>query len=156
MKIIDKFNQTPYLLPSFLSFLLLGVTDTLHHLHAALALGSSSAMHAVWLGVVISPISFLLVLFFVYSGRKFSLWTYLSIAILTIIVSGFYHGGWDHLIKVLGYLRIESESTNISSVFPSDNPHYWIYEIVGSLQFFFGLVVGYFTFRLLRALLQSP
>ena len=147
--IVYRLEQVPYLRYSLLFYLLLGGLDTIHHLHAALALGHMNGMHAFLLGIVLIPSAVGAVVFFAYSKNEFSLWLFLSISILAIAVPGFYHGGWEHLTKLLAYLRVEGESTDIRSLFPMNNRHLWFYEISGSLEFVLALVSSLFTYKLL-------
>lgn len=144
-------SSYPYLIHCLLSYLLLGGMDTIHHLHAATALGQTAAFHAVALGVVLIPLAITMVWLFVRKNTKIFIWVFLSIAILAILVPGFYHGGWDHMLKILAFLRLDGESTQISLLFPSDNLHLWFYEITGVFELVLAVVCAYFTYKFLTA-----
>jgi len=144
-----EFSRTiPYLKYAFFSYLLLGLTDTIHHLHAAVALGQRAAMHAAMIGIILVPTAIAAVVLYTRYGKRVLLWIFLSIAILAIAVPGLYHGGWNHLIKVLAYLRIDSPSTNIGQIFPAQNYNLWFYEVTGLLEFMFAVVCSYFVYKL--------
>ena len=149
MKIVDKFRQILYLKYALLFYLLLGGLDTLHHLHAALALGHAYGMHSFLLGIILIPLAVTAVIHFLYSENMVSMWLFLSISTSAIALPGFYHGGWVHFVKLLAYLRVDSASTDIHSLFPPDNIHLWLYEISGSLEFVLAVVSSYFTYKLL-------
>jgi len=128
-------------------YLLLGITDTIHHLHAAVALGHKSALHAVAINVVLIPLAIIGVYLFAKNERKIFLRVFLSIALLAILIPGIYHGGWDHLVKNLAFLRVNGESTQINLLFPPDNFHYWFYELTGTLEFLLALVCAFYMYR---------
>ena len=150
MNYLDRLTGIPYLKFSFISYLLLGVTDTIHHLHAAVALGQSAAMHAAAIGIVLVPTAVVAVFLFTRNGKKHMLWLFLGIAIIAIAVPGLYHGGWNHLVKVLAHLRIDSPGTEIGALFPTQNPNLWFYEVTGIFEFLFALVCSYFVYMLMK------
>lgn len=143
----DLFKENLNLKRLFLFYILLGVTDTVHHLHAATALGQSNAIHAFWTGIVLIPIAILLVLSFLYSNNKYFLWGFFAIAGLATLFPGLYHGGWDHVMKILSFVRINGESTNIHSLFPVDNFDLWFYEITGSLEFLLAVFSTFYLYK---------
>ncbi len=145
---MGKFREYPWLQSSLYSYLLLGITDTVHHLHAAKSLGHSTAMHAVWTGVVLIPVALLSAYGFVVYRRKVLLWVFMSIALLAVILPGIYHGGWDHLMKILAHLRLEGEGTDIRSLFPPEDKNLWFYEVTGTAEFLISLIALYFLSRL--------
>ncbi len=148
----SRFDQDlTYLKWIIIFYLLLGVTDTLHHLHAALGLGQRSAIHAVWLGVVLIPLAMLMVAGYIRYRKVVLLWGFLTIVVMAILLPGFYHGGWDHLLKILAFVRVEGESTRVTSLFPSDNIHLWFYEITGVVEFFLALFASYFLYKFFRS-----
>ena len=149
MKIISKVRQVPHLKYALLFYLLLGGVDTLHHLHVALVLGHANGMHSFLLGIILMPLAVAAVAYFLYSENVYSVWLFLFISIPAIALPGFYHGGWHHVIKILAYLKVDSASTDIRLLFPSDNLHLWFYEISGSLEFLLALISSYFTYKLL-------
>lgn len=149
MKITYQFEQYPYLKRAFLFYILLGVTDTVHHLHAAMALGQSSAIHAFWTGIVLIPIATLLLLKYLHSTNKYLLWGFFAIASLATVLPGLYHGGWDHLMKILAFVKINGESTNVKSLFPADNYNLWFYEITGSLEFVFSVYLAFYLYKVM-------
>ena len=148
----ERQTETGYLKCSLIAYLLLGITDTVHHYHAAVALGPGRAMHAVWTGVVLVPIALVCVVGFLALRHKALLWGFVSIAALAAVLPGLYHGGWDHLLKILAHLRLEGDETDIRLLFPMDNPDLWFYEVTGALEFFMSLAVLYWLFRLIFAL----
>jgi len=150
MNYLDRLSEIPYLKYAFFSYLLLGVTDTVHHFHAATALGKNAAMHAAVIGMVLVPIAIAVVFLYTRYGKKSLLWVFLSIAILAIAVPGLYHGGWNHLVKVLAHLRINSPGTEISVLFPAQNINLWFYEVTGLLEFMFAVVCSYFVYMLMK------
>lgn len=152
MSLVGKLGSVAWLKHSLYLYLMLGITDTLHHLHAAEALGHESAMHAVWTGVVLIPIAVLSVLGFLLLQRKVLLWVFVAIALLAVLLPGIYHGGWDHLLKILAHLRIAGESTDIRSLFPSDDLDLWFYEITGTLEFLLSLLTLFFVGKLVISL----
>jgi len=147
----DRSNAMPYLRYAFISYLLLGVTDTVHHLHAAWALEQSNAIHAAAIGMLLVPIAIAVVFLYSIYNKIYLLWVFLAIALLAIVVPGFYHGGWQHLVKVLAHLRISSPSTELSKLFPATEPSLWFYEITGLFEFIFAVVCSYFVFMLMRS-----
>lgn len=149
MNTMGSLNDIPYLKYSFVSYLLLGVTDTIHHLHAALALDQQEAMHAVLIGIVLIPFAILMVFLFLKLKKKMLLWCFLAVAILAIVLPGLYHGGWDHLVKILAYLRVDGESTHIRNLLPLNNMNLWFYEITGILEFFLAVISTYFVYKIL-------
>jgi len=149
MNYLDRLSEIPYLKYAFLSYLFLGLTDTVHHFHAATALGHSTAMHAAAIGMVLVPIAIVSVFLHLRYGLKAPIWVFLSIAILAIAIPGLYHGGWNHLLKVLAHIRIDSPSTELASLFPSQSPNIWFYEATGLLEFMFAVVCSYFVFMLI-------
>lgn len=132
MEPVSNSNNILYLKNLFVSYLLLGITDTIHHLHAAAVLGLDAAWHGFYLGVVFVPMATALVLCVKYRKNRVCLWLFLLIALLAIVLLGFYHGGLHHLIKLLMSLRVEG---GIGALLPWDNLHFWFYEITGVLEF---------------------
>lgn len=147
MKLIERFDEHPFLKRLFLSYLLLGSLDTVHHLHAALALGQSNAIHAVWVGLALIPVATTLTIRYLYSNNIYLLWAFFVITALAIVGPGFYHGGWDHVMKLLAFIRIDGESTNFHSLFPSHNLNLWFYEISGSLEFLFAVSTAILLYK---------
>ena len=105
-------------------------------------------MHAVWMGIVLIPVVVLSILGYLKYRRRFLLWIFTGITLLAVLVPGIYHGGWDHLVKILGYLRLPGATTDIRLLFPSDNFNLWFYEITGVLEFFLSLITLYCLVRL--------
>ena len=151
MKLIRKVGQVPHLRYALLFYLLLAGVDTLHHLHVALILGHANGMHSFLLGIILIPLALAAVIYFLYSENVYSVWLFLFISIPAIALPGFYHGGWHHVVKILAYLKVDSASTDIRLLFPSDNLHLWFYEISGSMEFVLALISSYFTYKLLAS-----
>ena len=149
MNTSEILRDYPWLKYSFFTYLALGFTDTIHHIHAAKLLGQDAAMHAAWIGIVLIPIVVFSVLGYVKFRRRFLLRIFIGIALLAALVPGIYHGGWNHLVKILGYLRLPGATTDIRLLFPSDNINLWFYEIIGVLEFFLALITLYCLGRLL-------
>lgn len=147
MTTMNQIAENPHLKNVFLSYLPLGLTDSIHHIHAVFALGDESAMHAVVAGAVFFPVSVLLVWFFVRTGKKILVAGILFVPILTTLYPGFYHGGWVHLMHVLSFLRVEGEATNIRTLLPSTDLNLWFYEISGVLEFVFAVVCAYYLYK---------
>ena len=53
MNYFDRLSEIPYLKYAFYSYLFLGITDTIHHFHAASVLGQNAAMHAAVIGIAV-------------------------------------------------------------------------------------------------------
>lgn len=155
MSVKENISSYPYLKQMVLCYLLLAVTDTVHHLHAAIALEQTAALHAVALGIVFIPLAMSMVWLYLRYLRKVFVGVFLAIAILATLVPGIYHGGWDHLVKILGYFRLNGKSTEISLLFPSDNTHYWFYEITGVFEFAIAVVCAYYIFKFLKNATKS-
>ena len=133
------------------AYLLLAGLDTIHHLHVALGLGNPSGYHAVWTAVVLVPVAVILVVVHLRYKWRICFWGFLAIAWSATLMLGWYHGGWDHLIKILAFVRLEVESTDIKLLFPADNWHLWFYEISGVAEFFLGVVTAYTLSKFIRA-----
>lgn len=135
---------------AFYSYLTLGSVDTIHHLHAAIFLDQTTAIHAAILGLILVPLA--VYAFIKISGegnRNPYCWLFIFIALSAITVPGIYHGGWDHLVKVLAHLRIDSPHTYIKSLFPTNGFHLWFYEITGIFEFIMAVVCLYFVIRVI-------
>jgi len=146
---LDAMSSHLYLKQLVLSYLALGLTDTLHHLHVFFALGQQSAMHAVITGVLLIPVSLFSIVLFVHYKSRSGLTLHLAITALAIAIPGYYHGGWDHLLKIVAFMRVEGETTKLSSLFPQHNLHLWFYEISGVLEFFLAILCTYFAWKYL-------
>ena len=156
MHTFESLREHPWLKYSFYSYLALGTTDTVHHLHAAKLLGQEAAMHAVWMGIVLIPVVVLSVLGYLKYRRRFLPWIFTGITLIAILVPGIYHGGWDHLVKILGYLRIPGATTDIKLLFPLGNMNLWFYEITGALEFLLSLINLYCLRRLFLCVKSMP
>lgn len=141
-KFTDGFKEYPYLKQLFWLYILLATTDTVHHLHAATALGQSNALHAFWTGILLIPLAILLVLRFLYSKNRYLLWCFFAIVGLATLIPGLFHGGWHHVIKLL-------TATNRDSLIPANNPHLLFYEISGSIEFFLAVLSAFFLYKCL-------
>lgn len=132
--------NTPALKMAFLTYIFLGITDTIHHIHAAWRLEQQNAIHAAIAGMLLVPIAITSVWLFKHKGSSLFIRIFLVIAIAAILIPGFYHGGWNHLIKVLAHIRLETPNTDIQSLFPMNNLDLWFYEITGIMEFVFATV----------------
>lgn len=142
-------ENTPYLKHAFFSYLLLGITDTVHHLHASFVLGDCAAMHAAKIRIVLVPVAIITVSLFRRFGEKSWLRVFLSIAILAIAIPGMYHGGLNHLVKIFAHLIADSPKKNLRMLFPEQYYNLWFYEISGMLEFLFALVCSYYVYLLI-------
>jgi len=141
-------SQFRYALPSLVFSLIMSATTLVHHLHSGLFLHpDSQALHVVWNELVLIPATCLSMYFFVKRRSSFAFWVYLLIALAAFIFLGLYEGGWNHTIKLLGYLRIDSSCTNITSLLPAANLHVLFYETTGVLTLIFTLIASYYSFR---------
>ena len=147
-KLIDEQADIKHAL---LAYLLLAGLDTIHHLHVALGLGNPSGYHAVWTAVVLVPVAVMLVVVHLRYKWRMCLWGFLMIAWTATIMLGWYHGGWNHLIKILAFARLDVASTDINLLFPADNWHLWFYEISGVAEFILGLLTAYTLSKFIRA-----
>jgi len=146
---LERFVHQSHLKFAFIAYALLAITDTVHHYHAAVFLGDAAAMHAAVIGVVLLPTAIVLFVLYLYRGTSVCLWLFLSIAMVAIALPGLYHGGWNHLVKVLAHLRIDSPHTDIATLFPLNNFDLWFYEFTGLLDFLFAVLCSYFIFMLI-------
>jgi len=142
---LNRLADYPYLKNAFISYLLLGTTDIVHHWHAAIALGDESAMHAVAIGVILLPISLAMIWLFNRQHKKIYVWIIIVICAVTALIPGILHGGRYHLLKILGFPTAQDELAN--DVSPFKNVHIWFYEISGVLEFFLGIVCAYFLYK---------
>ena len=140
--------QVPYAFQSLCFGTLLGLITLVHHLHSALVLHpDGGAMHVVWIEIFMIPATILSMLCFLRTGSQIALWAYAAIAISGFVFLGLYEGGWNHTLKVLGYLRIDSPTTHIGLILPRDNVHLWFYELTGIATFLCALVASWFSLR---------
>lgn len=132
---------------AFYWYLVLGITDIIHHLHAAFFLGQINALHAAILGIILVPAA--IYSFLKYSGNGAAIFFrfFIGIALLAIMIPGIYHGGWEHLVNVLSHFRIDSPHTEISSLFPVSGFHLWFYELTGILEFIVAIPCLYYIGR---------
>lgn len=133
-------NKHSFLKRALVSYLLLGIVDVIHHIHAAEALNQPNAMHAAIIGMVLVPVAAMSSWFFNQTQKNLFLYIFLAIALLAITIPGIFHGGTSHLVKVLTYLIVDTPETNIHTLFPLDNLHLWFYEITGIIELFLALV----------------
>lgn len=144
-----------FALPSLIFSLLMGLTTTVHHLHAGLFLHpDGAALHVVLIEIIFMPATYLSLSIYVRHRKLLALWIYFGIAALGFVFLGLYEGGWNHTVKLLAFLRIDSADTNLTTLFPADNFHLWFYEITGTLTLLVALTATYYTFRLFRELNQ--
>lgn len=155
MNSIRQLARYPYLLQSYIAYLLLGITDIVHHLHVATVLDNPGGMHAVVAGAILLPLSVVMVWLLAKFNKTIFVWGIVAIAMICVLMPGLYHGGWDHLVKVLAFFRVDSEFTEISSIFPADNFNLWFYEITGILEFLIGVVAVYFLYKFLSSAIRA-
>jgi len=126
------------------SYLLLVVTDTAHHIHAAFALGQMSALHSVVIGMVLAPMAIFSIYIYLQKGKCLYYWCFYLIALLATLLPGLYHGGWHHLFKIIPLVKVKGAETELAVLFPKDNFHLWFYEVTGVFEFILGVVLVYF------------
>jgi len=144
---INHLTEHHYLKNTFYAYLILGLTDIIHHWHAAVFLNDERAAHAVFIGVLLLPISVsMFILFTRNQGRKY-LYTFIFITTLAMLLPGVYHGGWHHCIKILDAIIIDDKISNIHVLFPLNDLNLWFYEITGVLEFVVGVVLAYYLFK---------
>ena len=66
---------------------------------------------------------------------------------MAILIPGFYHGGWNHLMTMLAFVNTDGQSANIKTLFPADNFHLWFYEITGSMEFVLAVLAAYYLYK---------
>jgi len=146
---IERLAKYPYLKSTFYAYLLLAVTDVIHHWHAAVILGDEPAMHAVYIGLLLMPVSVFTIVLFTQKYKVVFLATFISISALAMLIPGIYHGGWHHFAKILEAIYSDNESKNIHLLFPYDNLNLWFHEISGLLEFSFALALAFFLCKTL-------
>jgi len=139
-----QLREAENLLCVLMSYLVLAVTDTVHHLHATLALGHESALHAVIIGVILTLTALAMVWFFKKYGRKVCLVAFLTIVTVAVVIPGIFHGGWHHAVKLIVAFRSSDNENSIKQLLPGDNLHLWFYELSGVFEFVMALVCVYF------------
>jgi len=82
---------------------------------------SGPDLHVVWNEAFIMPMTVLTMFIFLRTNSKIALWGYLTIAVVGFIGLGLYEGGWNHSLKILGYLRIGSPEVDITNILPLNN-----------------------------------
>lgn len=143
-------TKSAHLLGVLASYLVLAVTDMLHHLHAVLALGYESALHAVVIGVVLVPIALTMLWLFKKFGKKVIVAVFLLIAAVVVLLPGIYHGGWHYVVKLIAAFSASGQESSIGQLLPGDNLHLWFYEISGVVEFFVALVCASFIIMYIR------
>ena len=146
-----------YAIPSLTLSVLMGVTTTVHHLHAGLLLHpDGAALHVVWNEMVIVPLTVVSMLVFLRTGSVLALRTYLTIAALGFLFLGLYEGGWNHTVKVIAYLRLDGPHADIATILPPDDPHLWFYEASGVLTLVVTLAATRYTWRFWQCARARP
>lgn len=136
--------------------LLMGLVTVVHHLHSGLILNPGGPeLHVVWNEAFIMPMTVLTMLIFLRTNSKIALWGYLTIAVVGFIGLGLYEGGWNHSLKILGYLRIGSPEVDITNILPLNNIDLWFYEITGVLTFVIALVATYYNYKFWRVVVNK-
>ena len=113
----------------------LAITDLVHHVHAAVALGHESALHAVIIGVVLIPVAITMYWFYENHQRNVFVVIFLMIVTLAVLIPGFLHGGWHHVVKLLIELGTSDDTRTAGQMLQRDNLHLWFYEISGVFEF---------------------
>jgi len=121
----------------------------IHHWHVAIVLDDPGGWHAVVFGMVLMPLSFLLLGLFLRYQKKIYVWTLLLICLAAIVVPGLYHGGWHHVVKLLKSVYAGSDSSGIEALLPAGDYHLWFYEVSGVVEFIAAIVASYFFVRYL-------
>ena len=143
---MNLFKDYQYALPSLAFSVAMGITTTVHHLHAGLMLDSDGAsLHLVAMEMILIPATVVSMFFYLRNGNLPALWFYLLLAAAGFIFLGLYEGGWNHTARLIAYLRVDSAETNIETLLPANNPHLWFYEITGVLTLIVTLLATYYT-----------
>ena len=143
-----QIREYRFALPSLVFSVMMGLTTAIHHLHSGLVLHpESAALHAVFNEMILIPATCLSMYFFLRNDSRVALGIYYFIAILGFIFLGLYEGGWNHTVRLLAYLRIDSDATQLSQLLPADNLHFWFYEITGVLTLVVTMVASYYSWR---------
>ena len=144
---------TNHALPSLAFGLAAGLVTTVHHLHAALVMGSDGpGLHVVWNEAVLLPATLASMWLFLRDGNRWALRVYLAIAVLGFLGLGLYEGGWNHTAKLVAHLRLDGPCTDVRSVLPADDPHAWFHELTGVATFAVSMAASFFTLRFAVAL----
>jgi len=131
-------TKSAHLLGVLASYLVLAVTDMLHHLHA------------VVIGVVLVPIALTMLWLFKKFGKKVIVAVFLLIAAVVVLLPGIYHGGWHYVVKLIAAFSASGQESSIGQLLPGDNLHLWFYEISGVVEFFVALVCASFIIMYIR------
>lgn len=129
--------------------LAMGATTTVHHAHAAIALGDVFAWHVVATEAVLIPLTLASFLVFRRTGSRPALALYLLIALAGFVGLALYEGGWNHTAKIVAHLRIDR--LDIATVLPPGAPHVWFYELTGVATLVVALVASLAAWRLFLA-----
>ncbi len=145
-----RLNKPVYLWKVLISYLVLAVTDLVHHLHAAVALGHESALHAATLGIVLIPLTITMYWFYGHYQKKAYVVIFLLIVTLAVLIPGIQHGGWHHVVKLMIEMGSSDNASTTAQVLQRDKLHIWFYEISGVFEFIMALLCGYFIIQHLR------
>ena len=143
---MNLFKNHQYALQSLIYSVSMGITTTVHHLHAGLILDSDGeSLHLVAMEMILIPATVVSMILYLRNGNRTALWFYLLLAASGFIFLGLYEGGWNHTARLIAYLRVDSPETNIETLLPAGNLHLWFYEITGVLTLIVTLLATYYT-----------
>ena len=140
-----KVNKSVHLLNVLIAYLVLAMTDMVHHLHATFALGYESALHAVMIGVFLIPMALVMYWLFRKCEHKAFGVVFFIIVALAVVLPGIFHGGWHHVVKLLCALSTSGHGNLIGQLLPRDNLHLWFYEVSGVAELVMALACAYFV-----------
>lgn len=112
-------------------------------------------MHVVWNELILMPLTAALMFWVLHNRSKLAIGFYSLIALAGFVGLGLYEGLWNHTIGLIAYLRINSPSTQISLLLPSDNLHYWFYEATGVLTFLITMLASFYTYKFISNICSS-
>ncbi len=147
MNFVTQVAGHPPLKKLLTSYLVLCIVDTIHHLHAALALGHETAMHAVVTNIMLVPVTVVLMWLYLQQDRKAFLWTFIGIVTMAVLIPGIYHGGWAHVVKLLLYAIDAGYPAGIELLLNSGDFNDWFYELSGIADFGLALSCAYYLFK---------
>lgn len=148
---MQDIRETRYAVQSLGYSVAMGMVTLIHHLHSSLTIHPDGAgMHVVWNEIILIPLTIALMFWILRSRSKIAIGFYSLIALAGFVGLGLYEGLWNHTVGLIAYIRIDSPSTRISLLLPSDNPHYWFYEATGVLTFIVSMLATFYTLKFIK------
>ena len=114
----------------------MGVLTTIHHWHAHVFVPHDGpGLHIVWNELVLIPLTIVTMVLYLRRRSRIALLIYFAIVLAGFVGLGLYEGLWNHTLKVLAHLRLDTPGAEIGLILPPDDPHKWFYEVTGVLTF---------------------